>query len=281
MIVRSWLSVLLGPRHTWTKLAALGAIAALAFVFLVKGPYRVECSSRLEAVNRQIVPAPFDGYLRETMARAGDQAVAGQTILARLDDTELRLRLAEARAEAATHLKELAVARQESKAAEAQIAEAQAAKVQARIDLLQHQLAQSVLVAPISGIILVGDLERALGSPVQTGQTLFEIAPPEKLRVDLSVPESQIGDIAVGQRGAFASLALPGSYVPFTVERIDPIAQVVDQDNVFRVRARLDASSDWMRPGIEGLSRVEIDRRPYANIWSRRLVNWIRMKLWI
>ena len=35
-----------------------------------------------------------------------------------------------------------------------------------------------------------------------------------------------------------------------------------------------------MRLGMEGLAKIDIDRRPYGWIWTRRLVNWVRMKLW-
>jgi len=36
-----------------------------------------------------------------------------------------------------------------------------------------------------------------------------------------------------------------------------------------------------MRPGMEGLAKVEITKARYAWIWTHRLVNWVRMKLWM
>jgi len=35
-----------------------------------------------------------------------------------------------------------------------------------------------------------------------------------------------------------------------------------------------------MRPGMEGVAKISIDRRHLVWIWTRRLVNWVRMKLW-
>ena len=32
---------------------------------------------------------------------------------------------------------------------------------------------------------------------------------------------------------------------------------------------------------MTGQARIDVDRRRYAEIWTRRLVNWLRMKLWI
>jgi hypothetical protein len=32
---------------------------------------------------------------------------------------------------------------------------------------------------------------------------------------------------------------------------------------------------------MEGLAKVDIGQRAYGWIWTRKLVNWVRMKLWI
>ena len=58
------------------------------------------------------------------------------------------------------------------------------------------------------------------------------------------------------------------------------MAEVVEQQNVFKVRVRLKDKPEWMRPGMEGVAKIDVDRRLYASIWTRKLVNWIRMKLW-
>jgi len=50
---------------------------------------------------------------------------------------------------------------------------------------------------------------------------------------------------------------------------------------VFKVRVRLQETRPWMRPGMEGVAKVTIDKRPYVWIWTRKVVNWIRMKLWL
>ena len=44
-------------------------------------------------------------------------------------------------------------------------------------------------------------------------------------------------------------------------------------------QVRLADVPAWMRPGMEGVAKVDIDRRTYAWLWTRRLVNWVRMKL--
>jgi hypothetical protein len=80
-----------------------------------------------------------------------------------------------------------------------------------------------------------------------------------------------------------AAIGRPGEHVAFRVARITPLAEVIDQRNVFKVRVELmeQDPSKVMYPGAEGVAKVDIDRRRYAWIWTRRLVNWVRMKFWI
>jgi len=67
----------------------------------------------------------------------------------------------------------------------------------------------------------------------------------------------------------------------FVIERINPIAEVIDNRNVFRVRARILEQPEWMRPGMEGEAKISAGRRTYLWLATHRLVDWVRMKLWI
>jgi hypothetical protein len=279
--LRSGLALLVGPRHTWAKMLTILVVAALAFLLFVKGNYRAEASFVLEGVERQVVPAPFDGFIKTVDVEVGDPVAARETTLAELDAAELRLQLAEAEAERAGYLKQVDAAMRDNETAQAQIAEAQAEKAQARIDLLEYMIGRARLVSPLSGIVVEGDLKRQVGAPVKMGDVLFEVTPRASLRAVLHVPEDQITDVQVGQRGSLATASYPAERIGFEVERINPIAEVVKQENIFRVRVRLREIPPWMRPGMEGVARIDIDKRPYAWIWTRRIVNWVRMKLWL
>jgi len=278
--VRKGLTLLVGPKHTWLKVAAILVFAAAVFLIFAKGDYRAEAPFVLEATQQQVIPAPFDGFLNSVSVVPGDPVVADETILAGLDSSDLRLQLAEARAERLAHQKQAAAAMRDAKTAEAQIARAEADKVAARIGLLEHHIRRARIVSPVSGCVMSGDLKRRIGAPVKTGDVLFEVAPLELLRATLSVPEDDIAEVRRGQHGELAA-SDPGRRVGFVVERINPVAEVVDQRNVFKVRVRLLEIEPWMRPGMEGVAKITVGRRRYAWLWTRRLVNWLRMKLWL
>ncbi len=278
---RRGLAVLLGPEHTWAKLLSISLFALIVFLAFAQGTYKAEASFVLEATEQHTLCAPFDGFLKDVQVEVGDVVEAGQTVLAELDTAERRLQLAAARAEQAGYLKEMAAAMRDGETAQAQIAQANADRAQAQIELNGYYLQRAKILTPASGTVVTGDLKRQIGAPVKIGDALFEVAPLESLRAELRVPEDQIFDIAVDQHGYLATVSYPSRRIEFVIERIDPAAELVENRNVFTVRARLLEIQPWMRPGMEGVAKVTVGKRHYLWIWTRKLVNWVRMKLWI
>lgn len=278
---RNLMAGLLGPKHTWAKVVAILCFGAILFLIFAKGQFRPEAPFVLEATYQQVVPAPFDGYLKNVEVEVGEMVEGGSSVLAGLDTAELRLQLAAAKAEKAGYLKQASAAMRDSETAQAQIAQANADKAQAQIDLLNYLIGRASLISPISGIVVKGDLKRQIGAPAKTGDVLFEVCPLESLRAELMVPEDEIYDIKVDQEGYLATASYPGQRIKFVVERINPMAEVVNQRNVFKVRVHLVQTYSWMRPGMEGIAKVSVGKRRYVWIWTRKIVNWIRMKLWL
>ncbi|MBW2370827.1 MAG: HlyD family efflux transporter periplasmic adaptor subunit [Deltaproteobacteria bacterium] len=269
------------PKHTLPKFLAASIFLVFLFLTCAKGLYRVESPFKFEATVQQTIVAPFDSYLKSVLVEPGDEVQSGETILGQLELSELRLELAALKAEQLGYQKQAAAAMRDRKTADAQIAQAQSDKVAAQISLMQARLGQGTLVAPITGRIISEDLKRQIGAPVETGAVLFEIAHIESLRAELYVPEDAISDVIKGQEGELVSVSHPNQKIPFVVERINPMADVVNQHNVFKVRAKLLSQHQWMRPGMEGVAKISVGKEPYVWIGSRRLVNWLRMKLWV
>ncbi len=158
-------------------------------------------------------------------------------LLATLDDSELKTKLASSQADKASYLKQADIAHRDNKLAEAQMYQAQADKSQAEMDELQLKIDESRLTAKNDGTIFTGDLKQRVGAPLKTGDVLFEIGQREKLRAELSMAEEEdVARIQKGQRGQFAASAFPQYKIPFTVTRIDPVAQVVNQKVYFQNR---------------------------------------------
>jgi len=293
---RAGLAVALGPRHTWIKLLALLALGLILFLVFAKGTYRVEAPFVIEAVEQRSIPSPFEGQLAEVHVQPGDEVVAGQTVLAHLRTEDLELKLNEAQAERRRYLREADIAIRQGDQAERQMAEARAEEAQARIQLFEYRLENARIVAPIDGVVVEGAYHEREGAPVDKGAELFRVAPLDSLRATLMVPEDRVLELltdrsdaspsidAKALSGEIATAAAPGQRIPIEVWSVHPKAQVVNQKNVFRVRSHLVPDGPvpgHLRPGMEGLAKVDIGRRRYAWIWTRELVNWVRMKLWL
>jgi len=294
--IRDGAAALVGPRHTWLKLAAVALLGLAIFLTFAKGIYRVDAPFVIEAVHQRAIPSPFEGRLQEVHVEPGDRVIAGETVLAELHTEDIELELNATRAQWRRHLREADIAMRKGDQAERQMAQAEADEAKARIELYEHRLENARIVSPIDGVVLLGRYHRSEGAPVSKGDVLFEIAPLESLRATLMVPEDRIMELLadVSERGTrveakplegqIATAAAPGRRIPIVVESVNPMAEVIDNRNVFRVHAELDADDQTLRqlrPNMEGLAKVDIGTRRYAWIWTRDLVNWIRMKFWI
>ncbi|MCE5326445.1 MAG: HlyD family efflux transporter periplasmic adaptor subunit [Planctomycetaceae bacterium] len=271
---------MLGPKHTWAKLAAAGVLAGVLCLIFVQGDYQAQASFVTEAAQRRVITAPFDGYLEKTFVEPDSRVEAG-AVLAQLETRDLQAQLRKAVTDQAKYAKQADVAMAQGKTAEAQIAQENAKAAGVEAELLGDQIKRARIVSPVAGLVLVGDLKKRIGVPVSRRDVLFEVAPLDDLYADLSVSEDQITPVQIGQTGELATESYPQERIAFTVERITPLAEVAEQDNVFKVRVKLYSTPPWLRPGMTGVAKIDHGRKSLGWLWSRRLVNWVRMKLWL
>jgi len=276
---REHVGALVGRGHLVVKMSVLLAAGLVFALCTLMGDFRITAKAILEGEVQQAAVAPFQGFLETAPVRAGDVVHEGQ-VLATLQDHDLRLeRLKKlSQREELTNQYRKALADREPPKVE--IAAAQIRQVQAELDLATDKLARTQVVAPYKGVVVTGDWSQHLGSPVEEGKVLFEVAPLDSYRIVLQVDERDIGPLAVGQQGHLLLSALPDESLSFTVEKITPVSTPKDGRNFFRVEARLATPSAQLRPAMEGVGKIEIDRRRLVWIWTREAVDWVRLKLW-
>jgi multidrug resistance efflux pump len=161
-----------------------------------------------------------------------------------------------------------------------QITRAKIDQADAQLDLLDEQLSRTRLTAPFNALVMSGDLSQSLGSPVEKGQVLFEVAPLDQYRVIIEVDERDIAGVQVGQTSEMIFSSIPGETFPFVVEKITPVTTAKDGRNFYRVEGRLEKVTDQLRPGMEGVGKITVDRRRLIWIWTHKAVDWVRLKAW-
>ena len=286
------LSHVTGPRYMLAKVIIAASIALLAFVFLFRPTYHVSAPFQFEAPDKISVSAPFEGAIFEIgkkpdgePLRPGDMVRAGQT-LAVMDTSDLRQKQIDAINQMIAAQKEEEKDRNTpGKLSDAIIAGARREAAQAQATLYDQQIKSAALVAPHDGMILKGDLSEKIGQKVPLGDELFMIALNTRLRAALTVSERDIQNVKVGASGKLATDALPMDSYPFTVTRILPVPTAKEGANSFTVYADLapdpkNENPAW-RPGLAGEARVDVGKRTLAWIWTHRLVDFLRLKLWM
>ncbi len=277
--VATQLGRLFGPRYLGRKLALLLLIAAAFALYFARGDFKVTTDSVLEGAEQRALVTPFDAYVAESIHRVGDRVSAGE-VIATLDDTDLRLDLVEltsGRAQAQSQYDEAIADKDRAKA---KVFKAKVDQADARIELVNEKLRRTRLVSPLDGVIVNGDLSQSLGAAVTRGEVLFEIAALYRYRVILQVDERDIAYVSEGQPVQLLLSAFPDRPIEVEVESITPVTRAAEGRNYFRVEALLDDDQGMLRPGMEGVAKITVGERRYAWIWTRELVNWLRLATW-
>jgi hypothetical protein len=276
----SSLDHLVKPGHRGFKMTLAGVLVAVLLLAFGQGTYRVSATASIEGLIQSAVVAPFDGYIAEADIRAGDTVVAGD-VIARLDDRELLLELRKSTSEEEKLNNEYRRALASLDRSEARIVQARLAQVQAQSNLLQQNLERVELRAPLGGVVIAGDLSRSLGAPVERGQVLFEVAPLNEYRLVLDINEQEIANIEAGQIGSLSLMALPQERWRFVVEQVSPVFQDVDGQVSYRTEAHIEGGTQPLRPGMEGVGKIEIGRRSFGWILFHKMLDWVRLQAWL
>ncbi len=271
---------LAGPGHPGLKLMGGSAALLLAVLALWTTEHRVNARTVVQGATQAAAVAPFDGYLAEAAVRAGETVRQGQP-LARLDDRDLQLERSRALAEREQLQRRYQLAQAQADRASMGVLAAQVNQAEAQLALAEERIARATVVAPFDGLVVSGDLSQQIGSPVETGRVLFEVAPLQDYRVMMEVDDRDIARLADGQRGELVLSGMPDRALPIQVSRITPVAVQKDGRNVFEVEARIDGGAPpGLRPGMEGIGKVGVGERSLLWIWTHGFVDWLRLSTW-
>ena len=269
----------LEPKHIAWKLLGVGVVAAVAIAALLPWTYRIEAGARLSSKDLLFIPAPFDGYLSRVHVDIGDAVRKGELLVA-LDPRDLQQEVRMASADVARYRGEAERAQAQQDFAEMQIARALEQQAQAKLTLVQYQLDNAQVHAPMDATVIEGELKKNLGSPVRKGDLLMKLAQNRDIYLELDVDQSDIQDMAVGMQGEVAFVGRPEERFAFSVERIDPVAVSRDGRNVFVARAQVDVQASW-RPGMGGTAKLDAGEHSLLWVLTRRTVRYLREVLWL
>jgi hypothetical protein len=262
------------------RVGLYAAPAILLAVLFVPVQYNVSAPAHLEGSIQRSMVAPENGFLQESHVRPGDTVKSGQ-LLVELADQELQLEKRKWESELAQHENAYGASLAEADRSQLVINQSKAEEARTELALTEQKITRSHILAPFDGIIIKGDLRQSLGAPVQRGDILLTIAPVDAFRLMIEVDEREVAYIRPQQNGRVALVSLPDRSLPFKVERITPVAITKDGRNFFEVEATLTSKpQNYLRPGLEGVAKIDAGDRPFIWIWTHRVLDTIRMAFW-
>jgi hypothetical protein len=260
-------------RRAWWILAGI-----LIVCLFLPTPFPITGDCVAQPMTRRFVAAPFDGTLISSSVRPGDLVAADQ-VLARLDDRDLRSQLTEAIAQRASAETRATASLARKEVTDAQLARLEAERMALRIALYQRHLDEIEMTSPFDGIVLSGDWNQAMGMPLRVGQTLFEIAPLDRMRIEVDIAEEDIPWVAEGATVDLWFDAISQSDRG-RIERIHPRSEVRGGNNIFVAEIHLANEHDLLRPGLRGTVRIRAGTRPLGWILFRKPWYLLRRVLW-
>ncbi len=217
------------------------------------------------------VPATVDAQQNAVLAaqRAGQivavlytsgQSVAAGALLVKLDDgpeqAQLALdqaRLAEAERALGRDVKLLQIAG----ASQAQFEQAQAdmAEAKAQVALDTAVLAQLNITAPFAGTLGIRKISQ--GDYVQQGQQVAQLTQAGPLRVLFSVPQTEAGDVKLGDHFVLTIASLPASAnnVQGKITALSP--QIDTATNARAIEGLITGPADALLPGMYGVVTLQ------------------------
>ena len=159
-------------------------------------------------------------------------------------------------------------------------------RAQQRLQSAREQLAQTVLLAPGKGILVLGETRdnqtrnmRKIreGDQVRRGQTIALIPDLSEMLVESRITEGEYSKVAHEQPVEVRMDAIQGPVFTGRLERVSPLA---DYDNrtrtsTFRTIARLDSVNGTMRPGMTATVRILADQMEEALYIPNRAVFYV------
>jgi HlyD family secretion protein len=136
-----------------------------------------------------------------------------------------------------------------------QIAKANIDEIRGNVERLRAQLAQTVIKAPVDGIIIRRDAH--IGDISSTGKTMFLMARDNRFELRAQVPEADLSAVKAGQTVAITSTTAGDTSIIGHVREVSP---AVDTDTrLATVRIDLPQAA-WIKSGMYAEGRMEVGR---------------------
>ena len=273
------------PYARWVEIGWKLGLAALVLT-IIPWKMRVGANANVVPAERRVVSAEMGGVIRGVPVWEGKHVEKGE-VLARLDDSEDRIKLAQAQANFALARRDLSEAEFRRDLTAAGQARLRAEMYQAEVNLEQERVDKSQLRSPITGIIITPKVEEKAGKMLAAGDPFCELVEQDRIAVELNVPESEVAFVRSDNDVALKLNAFPTSTFAGKVQRVSAQTTSAEGEQFFVVRAVFPNPGGKIRDGMAGKGKIAAHGGWFGSAWYpvgyvllRTPFNWAWQKVW-
>jgi putative peptide zinc metalloprotease protein len=157
---------------------------------------------------------------------------------------------------------------------------AEADMLKDEIVFYKEQLRRTSIISPISGEITTKNLDYLPGAYLKHGTTFAEVENIRTVRIEIAVPESDIGEVKIGAKVSVRLWAYPNREFVGEVSGIQPAAEETTAGKMVTVTIRMDNPEGILRSGLTGHVKISGEETIVAVAFTKALVRFVRVELW-
>ena len=291
------IALVAGGIYFYRKRGSEAAEGAFRTAQVERGDIRVAISSTgtLSAISTVTVGSQVSGQVTDVLVDFNDPVTKGQ-VIARIDPKTYEAQIAQGNAQVASARASLSqaqatllnaeldykrkadlgarqlVARSDVDLAKAALDQARAQVNAAQASIRQQaastqttqvNLDRTVIRSPVDGVVLTRSIEpgQTVAASLQAPE-LFTIAEDlAKMKIELAVDESDIGQVRTGQNVSFTVDAFPDRQFRGTVEQVRLSATTTNNVVTYPVVVTVDNSDGTLLPGLTVNAEIEVSKR--------------------
>ncbi|MGH9522811.1 MAG: efflux RND transporter periplasmic adaptor subunit, partial [Terriglobales bacterium] len=255
------------------------AVVAALFLAFFPLPMRVQGNATVAPQTSSKIQAEVDGVVRNVYVHEGDTVAKG-TVLADLNDWDYRAELAAAQAKLGQAEAAVNRALANNDGMEAGIQRNEANYWTAEVKRAGERLEHTRLRSPIKGVVSTPHIETMVGRKLDEGDTFGEVLNADRAIIDVEVDQNDVRLVHDGDAAAVKLDSFPTTKFNGDVELVSPRTDAVGDQRVFFARIGVANPSGLIRPGMQGISKINTGWRPAGYVMFRGVAMWGWAKLW-
>lgn len=255
------------------------AVALLLFLIFVPIPLRVSGDAVVAPTRTAMVQPEFDGVVKRVLVREGEHVYRG-SILAEMDDWELRREYAEAEAKYNMAVSDMNKALANNDGGTAGQQRANVNYWSAEISRLKERIDRAKLRSPIEGTVTTPFVENFAGRKLEAGEKFAEVADSSTATVDVGVEEQDVPLIEAGMRAGVKLESYPTRTFRGSVTVVSPKSEASGDQRLFYARVNVSNPDGIVRTGMQGRGKINSGWHSAGYVIFRRPAMWAWGKAW-